>query len=166
MKFKLTLIVDNTRWKKTLPLLDPGLTINLLRYTDMISSLFKSSAIFNIRNSAVSFHKFATWRKHLAAVSTDSSQKGELMGFWYITAINSKKQHLLFLMHCGHLLIKLVRKVLFTHFLGAEREIETGYKPFTKSCNNLVAELLTDAWISESFYPLLPWHRNTTPLSF
>lgn len=63
-------------------------------------------------------------------------------------------------MHCGHLLIKLVRKVLFTHFLVAEREIETGYKPFTKSCNNLVTELLTDAWISESFYPLLPWHRT------
>lgn len=43
-----------------LPLLDPGLTIHLLRNTDMISSLFKSSAVSNIRNSAVSFHKFAT----------------------------------------------------------------------------------------------------------
>lgn len=46
--------------EKRLPLLYSGLTISLLRYTDMISSLFKSSAIFNIRNSAVSFHKFAT----------------------------------------------------------------------------------------------------------
>lgn len=73
-----------------------------------------------------------------------------------------KNTAIFFLMHCGHLLIKMVRKVLFTHFPVAEKEIETGYKPFTKSCNNLVAELLTDAWISESFYPLLPWHR--TPL--
>lgn len=148
--------------EKRPPLLDSGLTICLLRYTDMISSLFKSSAIFNIRNSAVSFHKFATWRKHLAAVSTDSSQKGELMGFWHILQLTLKNTAIFFLMHCGHLLIKMVRKVLFTHFPVAEKEIETGYKPFTKSCNNLVAELLTDAWISESFYPLLPWHR--TPL--
>lgn len=87
--------------EKQLPLLDPALTINLLRYTDMITSLFKSSAIFNIRNSAVSFHKFATWRKHLAAVSTDSSQKGELMGFWHITAINSEKQQFFFSLIVG-----------------------------------------------------------------